>query len=93
MSNKMIERVARASFSCWRKRMDDLGYHDVINRSFEDMSEQEHEFLFIHARAAIEAMREPTEEMANNYYVLSHKTEIFYVSVWQRSIDAALKDD
>jgi len=49
----MVERVARASFKCWRDRMDEKGLHLDRGRAFEDMSESEREFAALHARAII----------------------------------------
>lgn len=43
------------------------------------------------AKAAIEAMREPTDEQRNAYYELSHRTETMVDAHWERAIDAALK--
>lgn len=43
-------------------------------------------------KAVLERMREPTNDMANEYYKLSQGTEIFYVANWQRSIDAILNE-
>ena len=44
-----------------------------------------------YARAAIEAMREPTDFQRDMYYELSHKTETMIDAHWERAIDAALK--
>lgn len=44
------------------------------------------------ARAAIEAMREPTDEQRNAYYELSFKTETMIDAHWERAIDAALNE-
>jgi hypothetical protein len=60
---KMIERVARASFTCWRNRMTEKGQLLDKGQTFEDMSSSEQEFAYIHARAIISAMLEPTDEM------------------------------
>lgn len=81
----MIERVARASFACWRKRMDDLGMHQDKGREFEDMNESEHEFALMNACAMIEAMREPTAEMTYDRRLLD-------VAIYIDMIDAALKE-
>lgn len=59
MSSSMIERVARASFKCWRERMTKQGRHLDKGQTFEDMSESELEFALLHARAAIEAAGVP----------------------------------
>ena len=47
-------------------------------------------FWLDEARAAIEAMREPTDEQRTAYWELSHKTETMVDAHWQRAIDAAL---
>jgi hypothetical protein len=44
------------------------------------------------ARAAIKAMREPTDGQRNAYYELSHRTEIMMDAHWERAIDAALSE-
>src|SRR5260221_14106008 len=63
--SEMIERVARASFAAWRQRMIETGQcPEAIASTFEDLNESEREFAFIHARAAIAAMREPNGIMA-----------------------------
>jgi hypothetical protein len=89
----MIEKVARASFACWRKRMDELGHHLDRGQTFEDMGESEKEFALLNARAMIEAMREPSEGMeiaagrdhcGDDHYG-PHET-------WRRMIDAALNE-
>ena len=80
--SEMIERVAKAIFDqlCPGIRMTD-----------HDKAEYENT-----ARAAIEAMREPTDEQRNNYYKMKiqfgqadHST--FIDAEWERMIDAALK--
>lgn len=85
----MVEKVARASFKCWRDRMTELGHHLDKGQTFEDMDDSEKEFAFIHARAVIEAMREPTEEMIEPFrYTASDE---YILRCWSSSIDAALK--
>ena len=91
----MIEKVARASFACWRKSMDELGEHLDKGHEFEDMTEQEMKFAFAHARAAIEAMREPTEAMLE---AVSSFNDIKHIDqdpsyYWPLMIDAALKEN
>ncbi len=52
----------------------------------------------IKAKAAIEAMRVPTDEMQNNYYDMRMATghgkmqSCFPFAVWECAIDAALKE-
>lgn len=57
------------------------------------MNYDHNEVIFkVYAKAALEAMREPTNDMANEYYKLSYKTEVFVVATWQRSIDAIINE-
>lgn len=86
----MIEKIARASFTCWRKRMDELGYHLDKGKTFEDMSDSEREFAFMNAKAVIEAIREFTDEMfdASDSQLVRGELE----QNWQNVIDAALKE-
>lgn len=95
-----IEQVARASFAYWRADMDRLGLKMDMGRTFEDMTSTEQEFAMGHARAIIEAMREPSEEMlaakderanpviwdANCHYCGGPKEN------WNVMIDAALAE-
>lgn len=93
----MVERVARASFACWRKRMDEKGLLLDRGRNFEDMDESEREFAPIHARAVIEAMREPTAAMIRagdaSGGAPTGKPVNFPVTenVWQAMVNEALK--
>lgn len=60
----MLEKIARASFVAWRRRMTEQGrLMDLAHATFDDMSESEQEFAVLHARAVVEAMREPNEVM------------------------------
>lgn len=59
----MVEKVARASFRYWRENATRKGVHLDRPQTFDEMPPEEREFALGHARAAIEAMREPTEEM------------------------------
>ncbi len=93
--SEMVERVARASFAAWCKRMADTGQRapDIANAKFEELSEREREFAFLHARAAILAMREPTEAMiegASSYDDYGHPA--ICKAHWQAMIDRALSD-
>lgn len=42
------------------------------------------------ATAAIEVMREPTDQQRQLYYELSFRTEVMNDGCWERAIDAAL---
>jgi hypothetical protein len=73
----MVERVAKA----------------IVLRSIE-RGHPVHPLVVLDlARAAIEAMREPTDEQRNNYYELSHRTATFFDAHWERAIDAILMTD
>jgi hypothetical protein len=88
-SASMIERVARASFKHWRENATRLGVHLDRPQTFDEMQEGERAFAMKHARAVIEAMREPTTEMvaaAGDPYL--RDTE----SIYRSMIDAALSD-
>lgn len=69
----MIERVARAIY-------------DASEPSCE-WAEAIHDIYYIVARAAIIAMREPTDEMLDEVSQLHSPT-----ATWKRMIDAALKE-
>lgn len=93
--SEMIERVARASFKCWRDRMDELNLHMDKGRRFEDMNENELEFAYMNARAMIEAMREPTDEMIQAGYINEGSSGVdkdYIKEVYELMIDAALKE-
>lgn len=102
MSESMVERVKLASFQCWRKRMDELGHHMDRGRTLEDMNASEREFAEMLARAAIEAMREPTEAMVEaegdvlrgelgGLHDSAYWSEHWPANIWRTMIDAALK--
>lgn len=80
----MIEKVAIAlapqAWACYGRMIDNVAQSSRRKASLR------------HARLAIEAMREPTDEMQMIYYELNHKCGTFDVSTWERSIDAALKE-
>lgn len=81
--SEMIERVAKA-ICLWDGADWDgtLGSRECSRNRYRDT-----------ARAAIEAMREPTDGQRNAYYELSHKTEVMVDAHWERAIDAALSTD
>jgi|HubBroStandDraft_6_1064221.scaffolds.fasta_scaffold00050_22 hypothetical protein len=61
--SEMIDRVARAIFASWRKQMDEDGQTGKGPLSFDDLDGDERGFGIDAARAAISAMREPTDAM------------------------------
>lgn len=75
----MIEQVARAI-----AKSDGFEFDNCL-KTFQSRVLNE-------AKAAIEAMRVPTDEMQIKYYELNHKTGTFDISTWERSIDAALME-
>ncbi len=76
--SEMVERVARAMAQLVTEPGEHLGSRMV--------------HCAVLARAAIAAMREPTDQQRNAYYELSHRTEVMIDAHWERAIDAALRD-
>ncbi len=79
MSNEMIEQVVKAI----EKTLDGL--------SFSGGPKDGKIQYNILGKAAIVAMREPTDQQRNNYYNMFDI--VFYDAVWEKSIDASLKDN
>ena len=97
--SEMVERVARASFDFWKSTQpgkEDLKFEDLNN------TDDEMEFALAHARAIIEAMREPTEEMfcAGDERIIEALNDISGIArdptpakaSWQAMIEAALEE-
>jgi len=92
----LVEQIARASFTCWRKRMDELGHHLDKGKNFEDMNESEMEFAFMNARAILEAMRNPPDAVmvdcdddnSGAPYCADHS---YLRDQWNKMIDVALR--
>jgi hypothetical protein len=89
--SEMIERVAKAM------RADYIGSHNPNRLAWEEIDDGMRAIWRQHARAAIEAMREPTEAMVSAmigpHYVgldLEQATQRLQVCVWNAGIDAAL---
>lgn len=84
----MIEKAARATFFAWRKDFDESGFEDKGARTYEELSDSERLFACKAAKATIQAIREPSEEMLQagpgNPYMDK--------DVWAKMIDAALKE-
>ena len=82
MPNEMIEKVARAI----DKAIEDWEYPNDIP------------FDKAIARAAIEAMREPTDQQRNHYFKLKRESgsteaySTFEDGTWEMMIDACLKE-
>ncbi len=97
MSNQDIERVARAIFANWREQMIKDGEDpDQVATTYEALSEPEKIYALGNARAAIAAMREPSEAMlragkrAMGSYG-AHDCEVPASEIWKTMIDEALK--
>lgn len=88
--SEMVERVARAILAS-----HDYSKNDGKEGGFESLSPEWQEVLLANARAAIEAMREPTDDMKN----CSEEVHWDYScgqcgglkEGWQMMIDEALK--
>lgn len=80
----MIEKVARATYNKFMEGVEDL------EPSWDELPE-DHQFrLKEAAKAAIEAMREPTEEMIEPFK--STASNEYILRCWSDMIDAALKE-
>ncbi len=85
--NDMIERVAKAIHS---------KQYNSTTSPYGDPADQKTKWSKVLARAAIEAMREPTEEMlatAFKTYNAKHLIALSYKKPWRAMIDAALKQE
>lgn len=89
-TNEMIERVANAFW-----------LHMTFGGNsapFEQQPKQTTDHYRQAARAAIEAMREPTDQQRNNYFEMKKASghnehhSVFIDAEWERAIDAALKE-
>lgn len=67
-SGSMIERVARAMAEASVALQDAEGVQHPTHLTFDDLPERELRWMRAFARAAIEAMREPTEEMVERAF-------------------------
>lgn len=85
----MIEKMATALFEHdWERKWND-----------KFMQEYERKHYYKLAKIAIEAMREPTSKMQNDYYEMRMATghgkmqSCFPFAVWECAVDAALKEE
>jgi hypothetical protein len=87
--SEMVERVARASFAIYCKRNE-------LSFTFENMDDYERDFAMEHARACIEAMREPTKIMVYTATKCGDSEGYGSISewdarnLWEEMIDTAL---
>jgi len=90
MSNEMIEKVARALYNKERERhtLSHADWCNVIDKHY----------WCSYARAAIEAMREPTDQQRDHYFKLKRESgsteaySTFEDGTWEIMIDACLKE-
>lgn len=96
----MVERVARAIFEAWAAEESAAStWGDVCQRAKDGYphAQKWHRMAISEARAAIEAMREPTAEMEAAGMKVDDELLVpppgFYVAkpIYQAMIDAALK--
>lgn len=83
--SEMVERMAAAHYEQWRG----LGFGVVIPPSWSELSEQERLTLSASMRAAIKAMREPTDKMIAEVY--APKLAEQGKGWWRTMIDEALR--
>ena len=93
MAETMIERVARAVWEDqgWHHYTDIEDASTRVNHKWEDLPEDEKAIAHCEARAAIEAMREPTQEM-RGAVVKAEEPPGGFTRGYQAMIDAALKE-
>lgn len=81
----MVERVARAIGSS--------GHAEQDGHLWDEEREFERQFLLEQARAAIAAMREPTDAMvAEGHAVYAADPRLALHDLWRAMVDAALTD-
>mgnify|MGYP001568894675 CR=1 FL=1 len=92
--NEMVEKVAKGLCRL-RVENNEKYRHDTQKHSKEFIDRAieagYHNFLD-EARAAIEAMKEPTEEMCDNAHLMESLAASTCKDVWEDMIEAALKD-
>jgi hypothetical protein len=91
MSDSMLERVARAILSA------DLDITDfnLSEKGKAEILDSEWCEWVLHAKAAINAMRDPTKDMlaaCEIYEVVMDVTQSEMKTIWQAMIDAALNE-
>ena len=96
MAENMIERVARAICDTWAEREGCADYSwEVVKYAHQDPETHAklarmYETAMAEARAAIEAMREPTEAMVDSCG--NGECGKWAWGAWDNMIDAALKE-
>lgn len=96
--NKMVERVARALYEKEREVAAKYGFSTMLHLSWLRQDAQTQQDWRIMARAAIEAMREPSEKMyitgacdAGTWNRVGKEGEADPGTVWIAMINEALK--
>jgi len=82
----MIERIARV---CYRHAYPEVREDDL---NFDGLPEPRHELYMTMARAAIDAMREPSEKMVLTAYEHAPLGDHDPESAWKTMIDVALQE-
>lgn len=91
--NDMIERVAEALWSADAERC-----HSKRREPWSDVSESVKDDWRFNARAAIQAMREPTDEMVSSGQSAGQSVQPTYLTAestierWQAMVDTALSE-
>lgn len=92
----LVEKVARAiAKECYGKAKADAWLAQTASQWDwdKDMDDECKQYCFDYARAAIEAMREPTDGMHEAYRCDDLWRDLDSVKVWQLWIDAALIEE
>ena len=88
----MIDRVAKALFADYQKSA--LG--PDLTQTWSTLPNYSKDHAYSQARAAIAAMREPTEEMltaGNDHTDFVYSQEGDFLKGWRAAIDAALEEN
>jgi formate dehydrogenase maturation protein FdhE len=93
----MVERVAKAMHAAYEAAAKVNGWatNEQCRVAFDDLPAENKATMYASARAAIEAMREPSEAMiatADDVYDQCTDTGDFYGFIWRAMIDAALAE-
>lgn len=93
--SEMVERVAQALFDreCQRAKLRGRSSHHKEGTLVVNMPPSYRDDYLSDARAAIEAMREPTEGMADQIIYSQLETIQQGEDLWRAMIDAALASD
>ena len=96
----MTDKLSEVARAMWRGLLDaDKVNVEVANASFDLMDDKQQELLRIQAKAAIEAMREPTDAMVkrgrekqfSSLLDTADSDDEVARDTWQAMVDAALE--